>query len=99
MQELARGGYSSEEIRDMLHGKHGSRVVNFRYDLLDKDENKKGELSRVVSGEVSMSAFANIKRTAKITLEEEGQVNKVAEKKATWNDFAGKTWNDLANKK
>jgi len=97
MQELSRNGYTNEEIRDMLHGKHGSRVINFRYDLLDKNENKKGELLRVVKGEVSMSSFSTIKRTAKFTLEEEGLTASQRSRKATWNDFAGMTWSDLAN--
>jgi hypothetical protein len=92
MQELARDGYSSEEIRDMLHGKYGSRVVKFRYDLLDRQERKKGELLRVRSGEVSMNAFNTIKRTAKFTLEDEYVDTRTY---YTWKDVNDSTWVDL----
>jgi hypothetical protein len=92
MQTLGRAGYSSEEVRDMLHGKYGSRVIKFRYDLLDSSERKKGELKRVHSGEVSMNAFNTIKRTAKFTLEDE-----YADKRTyyTWQDVDDKTWFDM----
>lgn len=95
MQAIERNGYSKQEIIDMLHGKNGSRVISFRYDLLDRNEVKKSELYRVSSGEVSMSAFSTIKRTAKFTLEDEGLIDKLVDRPATWNDYSGKTWNDL----
>lgn len=95
MQALNRNGYTEQQVKDMLHGKGGSRVISFRYDLLDKDENKKGELLKVTSGEVEFSSFATIKRTAKFTLEEEQQITKVVDREATWNDYAELTWNDL----
>lgn len=95
MQQLARGGYTEQEVKDMLHGRFGSRVISFRYDLLDKNENKKGEFERVTSGEVSFSSFATIKRTAKFTLEEEDDLVLLKERPATWNDYAGKTWTEL----
>lgn len=92
MQNLERDGYSEQEIRDMLLLKGGSRMVRFRYDLLDKDENKKGELARVIGGSVSMSAFSNIKRTAKFTLEDE----KVETRKYfTWESMSDRKWSDL----
>lgn len=70
MQSIERGGYSREEILDVLHSKGNARNVRFSYDLLDKNENIKKKLNSVVSGEVSMSAFSTIKRTAKFTLKE-----------------------------
>ncbi|WYD68250.1 hypothetical protein [Bacillus phage PK1] len=91
MESLARNGYTEEQVRDMLHMKYGSRVVKFRYDILDRFERKKGELSRVISGEVSMSAFATIKRTAKFTLEEE---NFEKMRYYTWQDLDNKTWSE-----
>ncbi|AYP68728.1 hypothetical protein BpsS36_00022 [Bacillus phage vB_BpsS-36] len=92
MQTIERGGYSREEILDVLHGKYGSRVVKFRYDLLDNDDNYKGELGRVLNGEVSMSAFSTIKRTARFTLEEETiDVHSYF----TWQDVGHWRWSDL----
>lgn len=95
MEALARNGYSEQEVKDMLHGKYGSRVVKFRYDLLDRNERKKGELERVRSGEVSMKAFNTIKRTAKFTLEEEYVDVRTY---YTWKDVGGQKWNDLGEK-
>lgn len=92
MQSLARDGYTEEEVKKVLHGAYGSRVVKFRYDLLNRDETKKGELERVVGASVSMSALSTIKRTAKFTLEEE-KVNTLEYYK--WSGFGDKKWNDL----
>lgn len=92
MQSLERNGYSEQEIRDMLLLKSGSRIVRFRYDLLDKEENKKGELNRVSGGSVSMSAFSNIKRTAKFTLEDEKIETRAY---FTWQDMSDKKWSEI----
>jgi hypothetical protein len=70
MQPIERGGYSREEILAVLHGRDSARNVRFRYDLLDKDEYYKKTLETVESGEVSMSAFSTIKRTAKFRVKE-----------------------------
>lgn len=92
MQTIERGGYTRQEVIDVLHGKYGSRVVKFRYDLLDENDNKKGELERVLSGEVSMSAFSTIKRTATFTLEEE-----IVDRHNyfNWSDFGDWTWSNI----
>jgi hypothetical protein len=70
MQTIGRGGYSREEVLSVLHGRESARNVRFRYDLLDKDEYFKSTLETVESGEVSMSAFSTIKRTAKFRVKE-----------------------------
>lgn len=95
MQSLSKNGYTEKEVKDMLHGKYGTRVVRFRYDLLDKNDVKKGELLRVVSGEVSNSSFSTIKRTAKFVLEEEDEVVSQVQFTATWEEYAGQTWNSM----
>ena len=92
MQSLDRNGYTEEQIKDMLLMKNGSRVVKFRYDLLDRQEKKKGELNRVLSGEVSMQAFATIKRTAKFTIQDETIETR---QYFNWSDFGDMTWNQL----
>lgn len=72
MQSLARDGYTEQEVKDVLHGRRGSRAFRFRYKLLDKNENEKFYLNNVESGEVSMSQFDTIKRTAKFRIKDDG---------------------------
>lgn len=71
MKDLSRQGYTHEEIMDALTMRTGAREVRYRYDLLDSDEQKKGELYEVQSAEVSFSAFSEIKRSARFSLREE----------------------------
>lgn len=70
MQPIERGGYSREEILDVLHSKNNARNVKFRYDLYDMNNRFVKTLDTVMSGQISMSAFSTIKRTAKFKLEE-----------------------------
>jgi hypothetical protein len=72
---LARDGYTEQQIKDALHGKHGSRKIRFRYDLLDSNEVKKKELSNVLGGEVNFAALNDIKRTARFSLMDDGSIN------------------------
>lgn len=74
MRNLSRNDYSTEEIMDALKGASGSRVVKFRYDVLDENEKKIDELYEVTDGEVTMSAFSTIKRTATFSLREETKI-------------------------
>lgn len=69
--DLSRDGYTHEQVRDLLHMRQGSRRVRFRYFLLDKNENEKGELKTVESASIEQSAFSDIKRTAKIRLKDD----------------------------
>lgn len=75
MISLSNYPYTKQKIIDVLHGKYGARHFKFRYDLLDKNEMKIGELDSVVEGEVSMSALAQIKRTAKFLIKDTGDIN------------------------
>ncbi|QPA31631.1 hypothetical protein [Thermaerobacillus caldiproteolyticus] len=75
MLSLVNYLYSKQEIIDALHGKYGQRHFKFRYDLLDKDDKKIGELDSVVDGEVSMASLDSIKRTAKFRLKDRGEIN------------------------
>lgn len=70
MLELGIGGYTRQQVIDVLHGRSGSRgVVKFRYDLLDKDEVKIGELT-AQAGTVRMNSLGEIKRIARFTITE-----------------------------
>lgn len=75
MLSLVNYLYSKQEIIDALHGKYGQRHFKFRYDLLDRDDKKIGELDSVVDGEVSMASLDSIKRTAKFRLKDRGEIN------------------------
>lgn len=49
----------------------GTREISFRYDILDKNNVKKGEASNITEGKVSFNAEASIHRTATFKLREE----------------------------
>ena len=76
MQIIEQGGYTRQQIIDMLHAKNASRVIKFRYDLLNRQEIKIGTLDNVVSGEVSMASLAtDIKRTARINMKDNKDID------------------------
>lgn len=71
MLNLAIGGYSISDVINQLHAKGGSREIKFRYDLLNKYELKKGELSGTpVGNAINFNSLAEIKRTANFTFKE-----------------------------
>lgn len=75
MQKIGQGNYTKEQITDVLHGKNGTVEYKFRYDHLNKGEQKIGTFEKVMSGEVSMNAFAEIKRTGRFTIEDDETVD------------------------
>lgn len=111
MLSLERNGYTKQQVIDALHGKYKARELSFRYELLDKNDIKKKNLDTVVSGEVSMSALAQIKRTARFQIKEDPTINYLSdrikpiarinmgnvteEKATTWKEFPIKNWSDL----
>jgi hypothetical protein len=52
-----------EKVRDILHMKDGIREIKFRYDVLNYDEIKIGELTAIPEGRLSLNSLAQIKRT------------------------------------
>jgi hypothetical protein len=75
MQPLARNGFTAEQVKAAIHMASGSRKIDFRYELLDNNENVIGELDNVIDGEISMDSLASIKRTAKFQLKDDGSIN------------------------
>jgi hypothetical protein len=73
MLSLNRDGFSAAQVKLALH--HPHRRIDFRYELLDKDGRKKSDLYNVLSAEVQHQALATIKRTARFTLRDEGDIN------------------------
>lgn len=111
MLQIARGGYTKQEIIDALHAKYQPRNIRFKYNLLDVNDNKKGELSAVIGGEVSLSSFAQIKRTAIFDIKDDASIDwlsdriqpivelqiegKKTNRKITWADISDTKWSDL----
>jgi hypothetical protein len=76
MQSLSQfEGFTQEQIKAALHFTGGSKKVAFRYELLNRHNQKIGDLSSVESGEVNMQSLAQIKRTARFTLKDNGNIN------------------------
>jgi hypothetical protein len=84
VQSLARNGYTEVEVLDALRGRHGTREVSFRYDLLDAENAYLGQLDNVITGSISQSSLADIKRTATFTLRENGQINYLRDRIQPW---------------
>ncbi|AYC28730.1 hypothetical protein [Paenisporosarcina cavernae] len=84
MQSFSHPLYSREDLLNVIHGVHGSRAISFRYDLLDKKDNKLKELYSVIDGEVSMSSLAQIKRTAKFTIQDQGDIDYLSNRIQPW---------------
>lgn len=80
MLSLARNGFNYNEVRNALHGKYAPVKMRFRYDLLDKENRFIRTLNNVITGEVSCNANANIKRTAKFTLEDDGSIDYLSDR-------------------
>lgn len=92
MKDLSTDLYTHEEVVRAFHMASGSRNIKFRYDLLNKDEQKVAEITNVISGEVSMSAFNTIKRTARFRM---GEFSYSRANYMTWAKFGAMDWSDL----
>ncbi|MBW3113480.1 hypothetical protein KYJ26_16625 [Bacillus sp. MCCB 382] len=73
MLSLERDGFTAEQVKKALHSAH--RRLDFRYELLDKNGNKKSDLYNVINGEVTQQSLATIKRKAKFRLREDGNID------------------------
>jgi len=67
--KVNNSNYTDNEISDVLRARAGSRRVTFRYDLLDKNDIKIGELDGI-TGSIDYGDFKSIKRTATFTVNE-----------------------------
>ena len=68
-------GYTEEEVLRAIRGVDGTRELSFRYELLDKDMNFKRELDNVLGGAVQMHYISEIKRTADLTIRDQGNID------------------------
>ena len=65
--------YTATEIQKALYSP--DRLFRFRYELLDKENERKGELDNVLDASVSYDSEAEIKRTARFTLAEKDNID------------------------
>lgn len=70
---MARGGYTAEQVKAALHAPN--RQIAFRYDLLDSQNNYKRALTTVMGGSISYNSLAEIKRTARFSIKDDGTIN------------------------
>uniref|UniRef100_UPI0006D2658E hypothetical protein n=1 Tax=Clostridium sp. NkU-1 TaxID=1095009 RepID=UPI0006D2658E len=71
MYSLAQAAYSHEDVLKMLES---DRTINFRYELLDKNEVKLKDLENV-SGNLRFDSSQEIMCTASLTIREIGDVD------------------------
>ena len=84
MQPLAQRGYTSQEVLDALRGRYGPRKLSFRYDLLDDDNTYLRSLNNVLGCDISQNSLADIPRTARFTIREEGYINYLSDRIKPW---------------
>lgn len=75
-------GYTRQQIIDVLHGP--AKTFGFRYDLLDKTNKLKGRLDKVLAASVSNNIFAEIKRIARFTVEDDGTIDYLNDRSRPW---------------
>jgi len=78
--------YTSEQIDNALRFMNKSRQVSFRYDLLDRNDIKQGELDGIESAKISYGEFNIIKRSATFRLNEylQRNINYLTEQIQPW---------------
>ncbi|GAB6171987.1 hypothetical protein JCM15765_14650 [Paradesulfitobacterium aromaticivorans] len=82
MQSLDRNGYTADQVKKALHS--SSRVMAFHYDLLDSQNTLKRQLDNVLAASVANNTFADIKRTARFTVRDDGSINFLSDRIKPW---------------
>jgi len=78
-------GHTEAEILDALHAVSGSRMLTFRYDLLDSDNTYLQALDGLVEqGKVSQDWLADVKRKATFTIRDTGVINYLSDRIKPW---------------
>lgn len=85
MQPLDPAGiYSDADVKAALRFEGGTRRVSFRYDLLSASNVYLGPLNTVRSCSVTNNALADIKRTAKFSIVDDGAINYLSDRIQPW---------------
>lgn len=72
MISLAVNGYARDEVIKQLHS---NRAVKYRYELLNRDGVKIGELTVKPGGTITLNSLAEIKRTATFVIKETSDID------------------------
>lgn len=76
MQALDPAGiYTDAEVIAALTAKSGTRTMLYRYDLLSEQNDYLGPIDWVMGGSVSNNSLADLKRTARFTIVDRGNIN------------------------
>lgn len=78
------GTYTDAEVEAELHASRGVRTLSFRFDRLDSSNNLLGPLDSVLSASVENNMLADIKRTAKFSLVENGGIDYLRDRIRPW---------------
>lgn len=74
-------GHTAAEALTALQAPYGSRRFSFRYELLDlTNTTVTPALTEVIGGEVAMNWLADIKRTARFTIRESGNIDYLSDR-------------------
>jgi len=78
--------YSAGQIQDTLRMKRNARKVSFRYDLLNRNDIKIGEVDGIERANISYGEFRTIKRSATFRLDEYAQrhINYLSDRIQPW---------------
>ena len=82
MQTLAKNNYTAEEVKAVLHGP--VQQWSFRYDLLTNQNILKKRLTNMLAASVANNALAEIKRTARFTLVDDGSIDFLTDRIKPW---------------
>ena len=82
MQSLARNDYTAQQVEDVLHSANVQQA--FRYELLDSQNKFKRQLDNVLTASVANNALVDIKRTARFTLTEDGNIDFLSDRIKPW---------------
>lgn len=84
MQPISKPGYTDQEILDALQGSSGVRELTFRYELLDHRNGVIKEVDNVLSASVEYNQLADIKRTAKFQMVDDGSIDFLRHRIRPW---------------
>lgn len=78
MIDLARNGYTHDEVVQALHSSH--RVIDFRYELLDSANRFQRNLQKLETASIKFSMLNTIKRTADFQFSGDEGINFLSER-------------------
>ncbi len=93
MQNFEQKDYEREDVLDVVLSRGQSRVVDYRFELIDKTTKVKiTDLTEIESASLTFDSTSEIKRTAKIVT---SQSDYKTLSYTTWADIGNLTWNAL----